>query len=114
MNAHSSTPPLSDWNWAVLMLNQALIGAISPNFRLVELFYEDNTWRARVTLREESEEDREEISGIWSMFDSYLSDVSDRMQAFTNTLVEGVVSTEQIVINHQAGHRVVFLAREAG
>ncbi len=38
----TTVPNLSDWNWHVLMLGQALLGVISTNFRMVTLeFAED-------------------------------------------------------------------------
>lgn len=43
MAAHTNLG-LFDWNWVELMLHEAMIGSISPNFRVVELAFEEMQW----------------------------------------------------------------------
>lgn len=106
---------LSDWNWAVLMLTQALIGAVSPNFRLVELVFEHETWVVRVTLREESKADREEIDEICDDFSIYLEDVRDRIsaQAYVGIVSDVIVSQNPIILSPSIEARYIFRMRES-
>lgn len=106
---------LSDWNWAVLMLTQALIGAVSTNFRLVELAFEHETWVVRVTLREESKTDREEIDEICDDFSIYLEDVRDRIstQAYVGIVSDVVVSQNPIILSPSVEARYIFRMRES-
>lgn len=105
----------SDWNWAVLMLAQAMIGAVSPNFRLVELAFEHETWVVRVTLREESKADREEIDEICDEFSIFLEDVSDRIcsRAYARIVPDVIVSQDPIILSPAAPARYVFRMRES-
>ena len=41
-----------DWNWAQLILNRALVGQITQNFRRVSLRFENKTWILTITLYE--------------------------------------------------------------
>lgn len=106
---------LSDWNWAELMLTQALIGAISPNFRMVELAFEDSRWVVRVTLRAEDVADREEIEDVCDEMGIFLGDIIDRISpiAYARVDHEIVVSTAPVFLTPQLEPRVVFKAREA-
>jgi hypothetical protein len=106
---------LSDWNWAVLMLTQAMIGAISPNFRLVELAFEHETWVVRVTLREESNADREEINEICDEFSIFLEDVRDRIspQAYARVRADVIFSEDPIILSPYVPARYVFCMRES-
>jgi hypothetical protein len=106
---------LSDWNWAVLMLTQAMIGAVSPNFRLVELAFEHKTWVVRVTLREESKADREEIDEICDEFSIFLEDVRDPIcsRAYARIVPDVTVSQDPIILSPAAPTRYVFRMRES-
>ena len=106
--------PLSDWNWAELMLHQAMVGSISPNFRMVEFAFEDMKWVIRVTLREESDEDREEIEEISDSFSVFLVDVREAIteEAYAAMVTDVIVSVEPIYLTPQSEPRVVFRARE--
>lgn len=68
-----SAPSLESWNHQVLMLVQALLGAVSPNFRMVTLGHDGHRWQIRFYLQEDRAEDREEIADILSEFDAFQS-----------------------------------------
>ncbi|WP_213883107.1 hypothetical protein [Pseudomonas mosselii] len=55
---------LKRWNYQVLMLVQALVGAISPNFRMVAISLEDGEWVTRFYLEEYDEEDIDEVEEV--------------------------------------------------
>lgn len=57
-------PTLEQWNLLTLSLVQAMLGAISPNFRLVAVSNTAGVWQLLFILESESEEDRDEISDI--------------------------------------------------
>lgn len=105
---------LSDWNWAVLMLTQAMIGAVSPNFRLVELAFEHDTWVVRVTLREESSVDREEIADMCDEFLNYLSDVRRQLspKADADAIPDVIINQNLIILSPTSPTRYVFRMRE--
>ncbi len=48
-------------NQEVLALVQALLGSISPNFRVVMLEYKNEIWRLIFILEQDKADDREEI-----------------------------------------------------
>ena len=110
----ASDLPLSDWNWGVLMLTQALIGAVSPNFRLVELAFVDGNWVVRVTLSEESASDREAIEDICDDMGGFLMDLQGCITSSAEARVVAAVtvSTEAIVIDPASEARMVFRMRE--
>src|SRR5688572_28199948 len=91
---------LTDWNCAVLMLHQALIGAISPNFRMVELAFQSSTWVVRVTLRTDDPTDREEVEDVCDAFGGYLVDVANLIstEAYARVVPDVVISTEPIIL----------------
>ena len=99
----------------MLMLTQAMIGAVSPNFRLVELAFEHETWVVRVTLREESKADREEIDEICDDFSIYLEDVRDRIspQAHVGIIPDVIVSQDHIILSPSVEARYIFRMRES-
>lgn len=53
-----------------LMLIQALLGAISPNFRLVSIGLSDHTVKIQIILEEKSEVDDDEINDVASEFEA--------------------------------------------
>jgi hypothetical protein len=53
---------------------QALLGTISPNFRLVALGNLGGRWQLRFVLEHESLEDREEIEDIGSLLESMIKE----------------------------------------
>ena len=62
---------LQAWNYQVLMLSQALQGAISPNFRKVSLGHDGRRWLLRFVLQQNYSEDLEEIEDIVSQFEAF-------------------------------------------
>jgi hypothetical protein len=92
MDTKSTGLSLTDWNWAVLMLNQALHGAISPNFRLVELGFEGGEWVVYIVLRQDDDVDREEADEICDQFSIFLEDVRDRISASAYAPIRPVVT----------------------
>lgn len=60
-----------DWNFQTLMLVQALVGAISPNFRLVTLCYEIDEWVLNFYLERNDDKDIEEIDDVFFQFTAY-------------------------------------------
>lgn len=64
-------PALEDWNYQELMLIQALVGAISSNFRMVALCFDGDSWVIKFYLELEIEEDIEEIEGVVCQYTAY-------------------------------------------
>ncbi|MBF2970027.1 hypothetical protein HKT52_10765 [Pseudomonas aeruginosa] len=67
----SSRPTLEEWNFQVLMLIQALVGAISANFRMIALLWDGDEWVLRFYLEESNEEDVEEIEDVVCQYTAY-------------------------------------------
>ncbi len=105
---------LSDWNWVELMLHGAMVGSVSPNFRMVELAFEEMKWVVRVTLREENDDDREEIGEICDSFSVGLVDVRECITevAYAEIVSDVIVSEAPIYFTPRAEPRVVFRMRE--
>ena len=55
---------LNEWNFQVLMLVQALAGAISSNFRMVSLSCDDVGWILSFYLEKDLEDDVGEIEEV--------------------------------------------------
>ena len=91
-------------NRLVLALVQAMIGAISQNFRRVSLEVMDDGVRLEFVLNQESEEDREEISDIGFEFEALQSTSID-------VTIDVLVTTEELWKVPLSG-RVVFGRRE--
>lgn len=91
-------------NSFVLALVQAMIGAISQNFRRVSLVLMDDGVRLDFVLAQESEEDREEISDIEFEFEALLG-------TSTRVVTDVVVTTDELSETPSSG-RVVFARRE--
>ncbi|MBH3308748.1 hypothetical protein N5I28_05015 [Pseudomonas mosselii] len=62
---------LERWNYQVLMLVQALIGAISHNFRMVTISLEGGEWVTRFYLEKYDEEDIDEIEEVMCQYAAY-------------------------------------------
>jgi hypothetical protein len=61
---------LDTWNQCTLALMQALLGAVSPNFRMVTLANDGGVWKLQFVLQSESGADREEIEDVASEFEA--------------------------------------------
>lgn len=57
-------PSQEQWNLFTLWLVQAMVGAVSPNFRMVAVSNTAGVWQLLFILETEDEEDREEIADI--------------------------------------------------
>ncbi|MGR3890395.1 hypothetical protein [Pseudomonas sp. 1152_12] len=68
MNAEAE---LKTWNFQVLMLVQAMLGAVTPNFRMVVLSCEDDVWLIRFYLEENIEDDIGEVEDIICQYTAY-------------------------------------------
>ncbi|MFK3774462.1 hypothetical protein [Pseudomonas sp. NPDC089406] len=64
-------PSLEDWNFQVLMLVQALTGAVSANFRMVLLLWDGRQWVLRFYIEEDIEEDIDEIEDVVCQYTAY-------------------------------------------
>ncbi|MDF9755866.1 hypothetical protein ACVWY1_002290 [Pseudomonas sp. TE6288] len=62
---------LKGWNYQVLMLVQALVGAVSPNFRMVSISFEGEEWVTRFYLEEYDEEDVDEVVDVMCQYAAY-------------------------------------------
>lgn len=60
----ADVPELSIWNRYVLDLAYALLGAVSPNFRMVALGWANHRWILIFHLNEENAEDRGAIEDV--------------------------------------------------
>ncbi|NMX73024.1 hypothetical protein HBO23_16355 [Pseudomonas sp. WS 5532] len=62
---------LKAWNFQVLMLVQAMLGAVTPNFRMVVLSCEVDVWVIRFYLEKNIEDDIAEIEDIICQYAAY-------------------------------------------
>jgi len=66
---------LNRQNMVVTMLTQALLGAITPNFRMVAINLKQEPWALRFVLERDEAEDREEINDLLGDFESFTHDI---------------------------------------
>lgn len=97
-------PSLAEWNFQVLMLVQALVGAVSSNFRMVTLLWGEDEWVLRFYLENNIEEDVEEIEDIVCQYTAY-QDSSLRCRS------ELIIGRESLPGSLEVG-RVVYRRRE--
>jgi hypothetical protein len=100
---------ISEKNMASVMLMQALLGAISPNFRMVAVSFSEGKWKVGFWLEKEDEIDREEIEDVLGELDGLVlemenppSEISAVTEIFGGTLPRLDASD----------WRVIFLRRE--
>ncbi|MBC3776681.1 hypothetical protein [Pseudomonas sp. SWRI99] len=67
----SNDAGLKDWNFQVLMLVQSMLGAITPNFRMVVLSRDDDAWVIMFYLQDDLEKDVEEVNDIICRYSAY-------------------------------------------
>lgn len=71
-------PALKEENDQVFNLNQAMIGAVTPNFRQVSVeLREDGSFRVYFLLERDEPRDREEIAQIISRYEAMQGSASD-------------------------------------
>jgi|GEM_PF-3173271 len=111
-----TSPTIEDWLWVEVMLVQALIGAITPNFREVVLSYEDSEWVIVFTLEKESNEDREEIIEIVDEFSIYLEDIKSKISdvAYTHARASTYITSDKLDFKVSKARRVIFRRKEPG
>ena len=100
----SNQPALDEWNFQVLMLVQALVGAISANFRMVALLWDGDEWLLRFYVEENVEDDVEEVENIVCQYTAY-QDSSLKCRS------ELIVGSERLPGVTEVG-RVVYRRRE--
>lgn len=99
---------LDEENMITVMLMQALLGAVSANFRMVSLSLEGPIWKLQLVLESESAEDREEIIDIAGEFDGLLLSLDRKDIKFE---VETLVTSDLIEFP-EPPTRVVFRRKE--
>jgi hypothetical protein len=100
-------PELRRLNMVAGMLSDALLGAISPNFRMVAINLAVEPWPVRIVLERDDPEDREEIEDVEREFDRLISAI--RNPGF----VVDVVIDDQTFATPQYPWIAVFRRREA-
>jgi len=106
-----------DWSLVLVMLMQAMIGAISKNFRQVSLEVKGNYWLLHVVLERDSFEDREEINDIADELSIYLEGIKQEIScsSFIKNKVEVdvVISRTKLLFEDNPRARLVFRRKEA-
>ncbi len=57
----STVPSLAEWNLETVDVMQALLGSISPNYRMITMDHDGSQWIFTFVLEHEDVEDREEV-----------------------------------------------------
>ena len=107
-------PSLSDWNWYVLMLVQALLGVISSNFRMVTLRFMGDHWIVEAWLLEENQKDSDEFIDAIDGFSIFIEDVKQQLSSCSYQRIVGKIRTgaEPFAGNVPDDARVLFKMRE--
>jgi len=100
---------LNNENKVVLMVVQALVGAVSPNFRRVAITFDEAMLRLLFVLERESEEDREEIEDVMGEFDALLLSLNEFRFEFN---VDITISAGSLPVMDALSSRIVFGRRE--
>ena len=100
----TNEPSLDEWNGAVISLVQAMIGAVSANFRMVALERADRSWRVRYWLQADDAVDREEIEDIDFEFANFMNDAP--------TSFEITIAGDEVLLLPDPPARTVFRRRE--
>ncbi|WP_266160579.1 hypothetical protein [Dyella silvatica] len=83
-------PPVEVWNGRVISLMQALLGTISPNYRMVSILYENDVWILRFVLEVQDEVDLDEINDTGAEFEAFEGsdfDYQIRVEVFSGLLM---------------------------
>ncbi len=99
---------LDEENMVTVMLMQALLGALSTNFRMVALSLDGPIWKLQFVLQSESTEDLEEIEDIAGEFSGLLLALNRKDLKFE---VDTLVSNDRIEFPEPPA-RVVFRRKE--
>jgi hypothetical protein len=100
---------LNGINKVTAMLVQSLLGAVSPNFRMVALGFFEPEWQLLFVLEKESVEDRERIQDVVEDFDALLMGLNS---AAAELEMKTIVSAAPLAVLDPYFWRVVFLRRE--
>lgn len=96
-------------NAVTVMLVQALLGAISPNFRMISLSFAKPEWKLLFVLENESVIDLEEIEDAAAEFDGLLLGLNERDVQFSTEII---ISGEPLGILDPEQWRTVYRRRE--
>lgn len=107
------TVSLQDWVWIKATFVQAMVGAISSNFREVVLSRDGDEWVLNVRLAAESDEDKEEIEEIINDFSIFLEDTKKNIseEAYARAKSNIVISNRPLE-DFGRESRVLFRLRE--
>jgi hypothetical protein len=100
---------VNEQNMACAMLNQSLLGIISPNFRRVAVSFSDDGWKIRFWLERDDEVDREEIEDSMGDFDGLVLGM-DSPPSDIEAITE--ICSASLPALDPSNWRVVFLRRE--
>ncbi|MEL6520485.1 MAG: hypothetical protein AAFQ66_05950 [Pseudomonadota bacterium] len=104
-------PSLTDWVWVEAMFRDAMIGAISANVRQIVLRYETSSWHLRVTLADESLDDREEAEDIVDQFGALLGDIRNKISGAADCPAHYDIVVHQGALTEGSDHRQRILYR---
>jgi hypothetical protein len=99
----------NEMNMASVMLNQALLGVISPNFRRVAVSFAESRWKIGFWLERDEEIDREEIEDAVGEFDGLLLGMESPPQE-VDVIVE--ICGASLPKLSPSEWRIIFLRRE--
>lgn len=107
-------PTRQEWNWFVLMLVQALLGAISANIKVVALRFTQENWVIEVVLFEESASDVDEMNDVADEMSIFIEDIKAEISdlAYKPITCKIAVSTDEISGESSPAHRIVFKRKE--
>ncbi len=107
-------PTLNDWLWVEVMLMQAMLGAISSNFRQISLSFKNKKWLLNVTIEKDDKEDRDEILEIADEFSIFIDDIKDKISSTLYVKVDAIieVSSDSLKFTCDDDTRVIFRRKE--
>ena len=110
----SHKPTLEEWNWHHLMLDRALIGAISANFRMISLRFVNEAWQIEVVLETDSCEDEDEINDVADEMSIFLMDVQQHISKKScKTITSKIIVSDKVLqVQNSDDVRVLFKRRE--
>lgn len=103
---------LDEENKIVIMLMQALLGSVSPNFRMVSISFNSPVWKLQFVLEEENEVDREEIEDIIAEFEVFMMDINPEMKAGGKRFETETVISKEKNLRIEPATRKVYRRRE--
>ncbi|MBD9359690.1 hypothetical protein [Methylomonas fluvii] len=103
---------LDEENKIVVMLVQALLGSVSPNFRMVSISFKNPVWKLQFVLEDDNEIDREEIEDIITDFDVFLMDIYPEAKAGAVKFEAETTISKEDNLQIEPGTRKVYRRRE--